>query len=144
MKTYSPKLVDIDKTRKWYVIDADNQTLGKLATKIAVILRGKNKPTFSPHIDCGDYVIVINAANIKLSGQKLDQKEYIRHSGYPGGLKRVTARNMLAKKPENMIHQAVEGMIPRNRLRTHVMSKLHIYAGAEHDQTAQKPEKLEV
>jgi len=143
-KTFSPKLADIDKQRKWYLVDAEDKTLGKLATEIAVILRGKNKPIFSPHIDCGDHVVVINADKITLSGQKWDQKEYIRHSGFPGGLKRETAREVLTKKPGKLLTQAVRGMIPRNRLRTHIMSKLKVYAGAEHKHTAQNPEKIDI
>ncbi len=144
MKTFSPKLEDIDKNRKWYLVDAKGKTLGRLATKIAVILRGKNKPTFSPHIDCGDHVVVINADKIKLSGQKWDQKKYYRHSGYPGALKETTAREMREKKPENILAEAVKGMVPRNRLRTHVLSKLKIYAGEEHKHTAQNPEPIEL
>jgi len=144
MKTFSPKLEDIDKNRKWYLIDAKGKILGRLATKIAVILRGKDKTIFSPHIDCGDHVVVINADQIKLTGQKWDQKKYYRHSGYPGALKTTTAKEMREKKPENLLAEAVKGMIPRNRLRTHVLSKLKIYAGEDHKHSAQNPETIEL
>ncbi|MBU1018343.1 MAG: 50S ribosomal protein L13 [Patescibacteria group bacterium] len=143
-KTFSPKLEEIDKDRKWYLVDAENKTVGRLATKIADILRGKNKPTFSPHIDCGDYIVIINADKIKLSGNKWAQKEYIRHSGYPGGIKRETAEKVLQKKPEKILTEAIKGMIPRNRLRTHILSKLKVYAGPNHRQEAQNPEKIEL
>ncbi|OIP81617.1 50S ribosomal protein L13 [Candidatus Peregrinibacteria bacterium CG22_combo_CG10-13_8_21_14_all_44_10] len=144
MKTFSPKLEEVDKNRKWYLVDAKDKTLGRIATKIAVILRGKNKPTFSPHIDCGDHVIVINADQIRLSGQKWEQKKYYTHSGYPGALKTRTAKEIKEKKPEYMLEEAVKGMIPRNRLRTHVLSKLKIYAGEDHKHTAQNPEKIDL
>ena len=143
-KTFSPKLEDVDKDRKWYLIDAEGKTLGRLATKIADLLRGKGKPTFSPHIDCGDYVIVVNADKIKLSGNKWEQKKYYRHSGYPGALKERTAAEMLIKKPGNILLEAVKGMTPRNRLRRHIMSKLKINAGPEHKQDAQKPEEIKL
>lgn len=144
MKTFSPKLEEVDKNRKWYLVDAKDKTLGRIATKIAVILRGKNKPIFSPHIDCGDHVIVINADQIRLSGQKWEQKKYYTHSGYPGALKTRTAKEIKEKKPEYMLEEAVKGMIPRNRLRTHVLSKLKIYAGEDHKHTAQNPEKIDL
>ena len=144
MKTFSPKLEDVDKNRKWYLVNAEGKTLGRLATKIAVILRGKNKPMFSPHIDCGDHVVVINADKIKLSGQKWDQKEYITHSGFPGALKRQTAREVLQKKPGKILTAAIRGMLPHNKLRNHVMSKLKVYAGEEHRQEAQNPEAIEL
>ncbi len=143
-KTYSPKLEDVDKDRKWLLVDAKDKTVGRLATEIAVILRGKNKPTFSPHIDCGDHVVIINADKVKFSGKKWEQKEYYSHSGFPGALKTTTAEKMLQKKPENILFEAIKGMIPRNRLRTHVLSKLKIYAGEEHPHTAQNPEKIEL
>lgn len=142
MKTFSPKLADIDKDRKWLLVDAEGKTLGRIATKIADLLRGKGKPTFSPHIDCGDHVVVVNADKIKLSGRKLDQKKYYRHSGYPGALKSETAGKLLQRKPEKVLHEAIKGMIPRNRLRTHILSKLKIYAGPEHKQAAQNPEEI--
>ncbi|EKD47826.1 MAG: 50S ribosomal protein L13 [uncultured bacterium] len=115
-----------------------------MATKIANLLRGKEKPTFSPHVDCGDHVVVINADKVKLSGNKLDQKKYYSHSGYPGALKTTTAKEMLQKKPENLLKEAVKGMIPRNKLRTHVLSKLKVYAGPKHKQTGQNPEELKI
>lgn len=143
-KTYSPKLEEINKTRKWYLMDAEGQTLGKIATKIAVILRGKHKPTFSPHVDCGDYVIVINANKIKLTGKKLDDKNYFKHTEWMGHYTLTSAKKMLAEKPTKLITEAVLGMIPRTRLRMHIMSKLHVYAGPTHEQTAQTPEKITV
>ncbi|MBP3372535.1 MAG: 50S ribosomal protein L13 [Clostridia bacterium] len=141
LKTYMAKAQDVE--RKWYVVDAEGQTLGRLATQIAVVLRGKNKPTFTPHVDTGDYVIVINADKIVLTGKKLDQKNYYRHSGYVGGLKTTVARKMLANKPEFMVYEAVRGMLPKNTLGRHMIKKLHIYRGAEHKHQAQKPEVLE-
>lgn len=141
LKTYMAKAQDVE--RKWYVVDAEGKTLGRLATQIAVVLRGKNKPTFTPHVDTGDYVIVINADKIVLTGKKLDQKNYYRHSGYVGGLKTTVARKMLATKPEFMVYEAVRGMLPKNTLGRHMIKKLHIYSGAEHKHQAQKPEVLE-
>jgi len=141
LKTYMAKAQDVE--RKWYVVDAEGQTLGRLATQIAVVLRGKNKPTFTPHVDTGDYVIVINADKIVLTGKKLDQKNYYRHSGYVGGLKTTVARKMLANKPEMKTYEAVRGMLPKNTLGRHMIKKLHIYRGAEHKHQAQKPEVLE-
>ncbi len=126
--------------RKWYVIDADGCTLGRLATEVASILRGKKKPIFTPHVDCGDYVIVINADKIKVTGKKLDQKIYYRHSDYVGGMKTVTLKEKLAKKPESVIELAVKGMLPKGALGNEMFSKLHVYAGAEHPHAAQKPE----
>jgi len=139
-KTYSPKLEEINKDRKWFLIDAEGKTLGKLATKIAVILRGKHKPTFSPHLDCGDNVIIINAEKIKLTGNKLEQKNYFKHTEWMGHYTLTSAKKMLAEKPTKVINEAILGMIPRTRLRNHIMSKLHIYAGPTHKQTAQNPE----
>lgn len=144
MKTFSPKLVDIDKDRKWYLVNAEGKTLGRLATKVADLLRGKGKPIFSPHIDCGDHVVIINADKIKLSGDKWNKKEYFSHSGYPGALKRTTAAKVMEKKPTKILEEAIKGMIPRNRLRTHILSKLKVYTGPEHKQQAQNPEKLEL
>ena len=141
LKTYMAKAQDVE--RKWYVVDAEGQTLGRLATQIAVVLRGKNKPTFTPHVDTGDYVIVVNAEKIVLSGKKLDQKNYYRHSGYVGGLKTTVARKMIEKNPEFMVYEAVRGMLPKNTLGRHMIKKLHIYRGAEHKHQAQKPEVLE-
>lgn len=128
--------------RKWYVVDAEGQTLGRLASEVAKILRGKNKPVFTPHVDTGDYVIVVNAAKVQVSGKKLDQKIYYRHSEYVGGMKETTLREMLAKKPERVVELAVKGMLPKGALGNQVYSKLHVYAGPEHEQQAQKPETL--
>ncbi|MBQ0026349.1 MAG: 50S ribosomal protein L13 [Lachnospiraceae bacterium] len=128
--------------RKWYVVDAEGQTLGRLAANVAAVLRGKNKPTFTPHVDTGDYVIVINAAKISVTGKKLDDKVYLSHSEYVGGLKETTLREMLAKKPEKVIEMAVRGMLPKGTLGNAMYKKLHVYAGPEHEQQAQKPEEL--
>jgi large subunit ribosomal protein L13 len=142
MKTYSAKKEDIE--RQWFVIDAQDQVLGRLATRIAHILRGKNKPTFTNHVDTGDFVIVVNAEKIRLTGNKLDDKVYYRHSGYPGGIKGMTARKMLERKPEQVIKTAVKGMLPKNRLGSSMISKLKVYTGPEHPHEAQKPEKMEI
>ena len=140
MKTFMASPATID--RKWYVVDASGMALGRLASEVAKVLRGKNKPTFTPHIDTGDYVIVINAAEIKVTGKKLDQKVYYKHSDYVGGMKETTLREMLDKKPEQVIELAVKGMLPKGPLGRSMFTKLHVYAGAEHDQQAQKPEVL--
>ena len=126
--------------RKWYVVDAEGQTLGRLAAEVAKVLRGKNKPEFTPHIDTGDNVIVINAEKIKVTGKKLDQKVYYHHSDYVGGMKETTLREMMAKKPEQVIELAVKGMLPKGPLGRTMIKKLHVYAGAEHAHQAQKPE----
>ena len=140
MKTFmaSPSTID----RKWYVVDATGCTLGRLASEVAKVLRGKNKAIFTPHIDTGDYVIVINADKIKVTGKKLDQKIYYHHSDYVGGMKETTLREMLNKKPERVIELAVKGMLPKGPLGRQMMTKLHVYAGAEHGHEAQKPEVL--
>ena len=140
MKTFmaSPSTID----RKWYVVDATNMTLGRLASEVAKILRGKNKAIFTPHIDTGDNVIVINAEKIKVTGKKLDQKIYYHHSDYVGGLKQATLREKLAKKPEQVIELAVKGMLPNGPLGRQMFKKLHVYAGPEHAHAAQKPEVL--
>lgn len=130
--------------RKWYVVDAEGKTLGRLASQVASVLRGKNKAIFTPHVDTGDYVIVVNADKIVLTGRKLDQKNYYRHSGYTGGLKTTVARKMLAAKPEFMIYEAVRGMLPKNKLGRAMIKKLRVFRGAEHTHQAQKPEVLEV
>ena len=130
--------------RKWYVVDAADKTLGRLAAEVAKILRGKHKPTFTPHMDTGDHVIVINADKVVLTGKKLVQKTYFRHSGYLGGASFTTAGEMLAKNPVRMVELAVKGMIPHNRLGSRIFTKLHVYAGAEHPHAAQKPEVLEI
>ena len=128
--------------RKWYVVDAADQTLGRLTSQVAAILRGKNKPTFTPNVDTGDYVIVINAEKIKVTGKKLDQKIYYNHSDYVGGMKETTLREMMNKKPEKVIELAVKGMLPKGPLGRQMIKKLHVYAGAEHGHEAQKPEVL--
>ena len=140
MKTFmaSPSTID----RKWYVVDATGCTLGRLSSEVAKVLRGKNKAIFTPHIDTGDYVIVINAEKIKVTGKKLDQKIYYHHSDYVGGMKETTLREMLNKKPERVIELAVKGMLPKGPLGRQMMTKLHVYAGAEHAHAAQKPEVL--
>ncbi|MCX7973473.1 MAG: 50S ribosomal protein L13 [Candidatus Aminicenantes bacterium] len=137
-KTYTPKASEIH--RRWWLIDADGQILGRLATTIARLLRGKDKPEFTPFMDTGDFVIVINAEKIKVTGRKLDEKIYFSHSGYPGGLKARTLREMLAKKPEEVIRHAVWGMIPKNRLGRKLIKKLKIYRGPNHPHEAQQPQ----
>ncbi len=141
MKTYFPKEEDIAK-KDWYVVDAEGATLGRLAAKIAVILRGKNKPTFTPHVDMGDFIVVINADKVKLTGRKLDQKTYERYSGYPSGLRVINARTLLSKKPEDLIMFAVRGMLPKNILGRKLLSKLKVYKGSEHPHKAQMPKAL--
>ena len=138
--TYIAKTADID--RKWYVVDAEGKTLGRLASEVAKVLRGKNKPIFTPHIDTGDNVIVINAEKIAVTGKKLDQKIYYHHSDYVGGMKETTLREKLAKKPESVIELAVKGMLPKGPLGRQMLKKLHVYAGSEHKHEAQKPEVL--
>ena len=142
IKSYMASTASVE--RKWYVVDAADQTLGRLASEIAKVLRGKNKPTYTPHIDTGDYVIVVNADKIKVSGKKLDQKIYYHHSDYVGGMKETTLKEMLEKKPENVITLAVKGMLPKGPLGRSMLTKLHVYAGPEHDHAAQKPEVLEI
>ncbi len=140
MKTYmaSPSTIE----RKWYVVDAEGLTLGRLASEVAKILRGKNKPTFTPHIDTGDYVIIVNAEKVKVTGKKLDQKIYYHHSEYVGGMKETTLREMMAKKPEKVVELAVKGMLPKGPLGREMYKKLFVYAGPEHNHQAQKPETL--
>ena len=140
MKTFMASPATID--RKWDVVDATDMTLGRLASEVAKVLRGKNKPIFTPHIDCGDNVIVINAEKIKVTGKKMDQKVYYHHSDYVGGLKEATLREKLAKKPEQVIELAVKGMLPKGPLGRQMFTKLHVYAGPEHKHEAQKPEVL--
>ena len=130
--------------RKWYVVDADGATLGRLASEVAAVLRGKNKPIFTPHVDCGDYVIVINADKIAVSGKKMEQKVYYSHSLYVGGMKETTLREMMAKKPEKVIEKAVKGMLPQGPLGEQMYKKLHVYAGENHNHQAQKPEVLTI
>ena len=140
MKTYMASPSDIE--RKWYVVDATGYTLGRLASEVAKVLRGKNKAIFTPHIDTGDYVIVVNADKIKVTGKKLDQKIYYHHSDYVGGMKETTLREMMNKKPEKVIELAVKGMLPKGPLGRQMYTKLHVYAGPEHNHEAQKPEVL--
>ena len=140
MNTYMANPAKIEK--KWYVVDATGYTLGRLASEVAKILRGKNKPEFTPHVDTGDFVIIVNAAKVKVTGKKLDQKVYYNHSDYVGGMKETTLREMLAKKPEKVVELAVKGMLPKGPLGRQMMTKLHVYAGAEHNHQAQKPETL--
>lgn len=142
IKTYTPKPEDIQ--REWFVIDAKDQTLGRLATQVAQLLRGKHKPIFAPHVDVGDFVIVINADKIRVTGDKLDQKRYYRHSGYPGGLRSRTLRQMLDTFPERVIHSAVRGMLPKNRLGRKTIKKLKIYTGDSHPHQAQQPKVFEL
>ena len=142
MKTFMPKAADI--TRKWYVVDAEGLALGRVASQVANILRGKNKPIYTPNVDTGDYVIVVNASKVVLTGKKLDQKIYYKHSGYVGGLKETKYRKLLAEKPEEAMRHAVVGMLPKGPLGRQMAKKLKIYAGAEHEQAAQQPEKLEL
>ena len=141
MKSFMASPSNIE--RKWYVVDAEGKTLGRLASEIAKVLRGKNKPVFTPHIDTGDYVVVVNAAKITVTGKKLDQKIYYHHSDYVGGLKETTLREMMNKKPEKVVELAVKGMLPKGPLGRQMIKKLHVYAGPEHEQQAQKPEVLE-
>lgn len=140
MKTYMPSASSVE--RKWYVVDASQYTLGRLTSQVAAVLRGKNKPEYTPNLDLGDYVIVINAEKVKLTGKKLDQKIYYNHSEYVGGMKETTLREMMAKKPERVIELAVKGMLPKGPLGRKMYTKLHVYAGPEHEQAAQKPEVL--
>jgi large subunit ribosomal protein L13 len=140
MKTYATKQSDV--TRSWRVVDADGATLGRLATEVASLLRGKHKATFSPHLDTGDPVIVVNAAKVRVTGNKLQAKKYVRHSGYPGGMRSETLDSLLARRPEEVVRRAVRGMLPQNRLGEQMARKLHVYAGADHPHAAQKPEAL--
>jgi len=129
-------------SRRWFVVDISDQPLGRAATRVATVLRGKHKATFTPHVDMGDFVIVINASKVKLTGRKMDQKKYYRHSGWVGGLKERTAREMIARKPDEVIRKAVKGMLPKNRLGRKLIKKLKVYAGPEHPHDAQKPEPM--
>jgi large subunit ribosomal protein L13 len=142
VNTYVTKPNDIK--RDWYVVDAQGQTLGRLATRIATVLKGKHKPIYSPSMDTGDYVVVINAEKIVATGRKLDEKMYYRHTGYPGGLRRINLRDQLAKHPERVISAAVRGMLPHNRLGRAMFKKLKVFAGAEHPHAAHKPKTLEL
>ncbi|MBN2898414.1 MAG: 50S ribosomal protein L13 [Clostridia bacterium] len=140
MKSYIAKPAEVE--RKWYVIDAEGQTLGRLSTKVATILRGKNKPTYTPHVDTGDHVIIINADKVVLTGKKLDQKKFRWHTGYLGGMKERSYRDMMQNQPEKVVMHAVKGMLPKNSLGRQMLTKLRVYAGPEHDHQAQQPEVL--
>jgi large subunit ribosomal protein L13 len=140
MKTWTAKAEDVE--RRWYVVDAEGQTLGRLATRIADTLRGKGKPTYTPHVDSGDFVVVVNAEKITVTGDKLDQKRYYRHSGYPGGIRSRTLREQLDRRPTEVIRTAVKGMLPRNKLARRQITKLKVYAGPEHPHAAQNPAEL--
>ena len=142
MKSYMANAQSVE--RKWYVVDAEGQTLGRLASEIAKVLRGKNKPIYTPHVDTGDYVIVVNAEKINVTGKKLDQKIYYHPSAYVGGMKETTLKDMLDKKPCEVVRLAVKGMLPKGTLGRHMLDKLHVYAGPEHNNQAQKPEVLEI
>ncbi len=141
MKSFMASPATIE--RKWYVVDATGYTLGRLASEVAKVLRGKNKPIFTPHMDCGDYVIIVNADKVTVTGKKLDQKIYYHHSEYVGGMKETTLREMMTKKPEKVVKLAVKGMLPKGALGKSMLKKLHVYAGPDHEQAAQKPEVLE-
>ncbi len=142
MKTFSARPADIEK--KWYLVDAEGQVLGRMATRIADILRGKDKPIYTPHIDTGDFVVVINAEKVVVTGKKAEQKEYQRYSGYPGGLKKISYQRMLKTHPERIVEHAVRGMIPHNRLGRAIIKKLKVYAGSEHPHQSQQPELLKI
>ena len=142
MRTYSPKGNDI--TRQWHVIDASDVVLGRLASQVAVLLRGKHKPIFAPHVDTGDFVIVINAGKVALSGNKLEQKRAYRHSGYPGGLRSISYGELMEKRPERIVEKAVRGMLPKNSLGRKTLSKLKVYAGPDHPHQAQQPQPYEI
>ncbi len=140
MRTYSAKPGEVERT--WYVVDASQFELGRLATRIAMVLRGRHKPQFTPHVDTGDFVVVVNASQVKLTGRKLDQKYYHRYSGYSGGMKSLVARDVRASDPERVIQQAVKGMLPKNRLSRQIIKKLKVYGGTDHPHAAQQPQPL--
>jgi large subunit ribosomal protein L13 len=142
MKSYMARPLEVE--RKWYVVDAEGQTLGRLATEIATILRGKNKPQYTPHVDTGDFVVVVNAEKVVVTGRKAEQKVYRRHSGYPGGLKETSYEQMMERRPTEILRRAVKGMMPKNRLARQQLRKLKIYAGPEHPHAAQNPQPYEV
>jgi len=142
MKTFLPKVDEIN--RKWYLVDADAQVLGRLATRIATVLMGKDKPTYSDFLDTGDFVVVVNAEKVRLTGKKLDDKKYYRHSGYPGGIKETNARQLLNKHPERVLQFAVKGMLPKNKLGSRMIRRLKVYSGQDHPHQAQQPEVLTI
>jgi large subunit ribosomal protein L13 len=142
VRTFTAKTAEIE--REWYVVDAEGQTLGRLASRIAPIIKGKHKPIYTPHLDCGDYVIIINADKVRVTGQKMEQKFYYRHSGYPGGIKKISLRDQLATYPERVLQSAVKGMLPKNKLGRRMIKKLKVYAGDSHPHEAQQPKPLEL
>ena len=142
MKTYTARAEDIE--QEWFLVNAEGKTLGRLASEIAQVLRGKHKPIYTPHLDCGDFVIVVNAEKVRVTGRKLDQKMYYHHTGYPGGIKSISLRNQLQKHPERVLQAAVRGMLPRNRLGRKMLKKLKVYAGDSHPHQAQQPKVLEL
>lgn len=142
MKTYTARAEDME--REWFLVNAEGKTLGRLASEIASVLRGKHKPIYTPHLDCGDYVIVVNAEKVRVTGRKLDQKMYYHHTGYPGGIKSISLRNQLQKHPERVLQAAVRGMLPKNRLGRKMLKKLKVYAGDSHPHQAQQPKMLEL
>jgi len=147
MNTLSYKTVSANKntvTKEWVLVNAENQVLGRLASEVAKMLRGKNKPNFTPHVDCGDHVVIINAEKIRLTGKKWDAKQYIRHSGYPGGQSSLTAKELMDRKPTAMVEKAVKGMLPKNKLGAELFRNLYVYEGEEHDQKAQKPKEIKL
>ena len=142
MKTYTARAEDME--REWFLVNAEGKTLGRLASEIAQVLRGKHKPIYTPHLDCGDYVIVVNAEKVRVTGRKLDQKMYYHHTGYPGGIKSISLRNQLQKHPERVLQAAVRGMLPKNRLGRKILRKLKVYVGDSHPHQAQQPKMLEL
>lgn len=147
MNTLSYKTISANKqtvTKEWVLVDAENEVLGRLATKVAMMIRGKYKTNYTPHVDCGDHVIVINADKVRLTGDKWDQKEYVRHTGHPGGQRFATAKNMLIKKPTFIVEKAVRGMLPKNKLGDALFGNLHVYAGSEHPHEAQQPKQIQL
>ena len=142
MRTFTQKQEEIE--RDWYVVDAEGETLGRLASRIAPILKGKHKPIYTPHLDCGDFVIIVNAEKVRVTGRKLDQKLYYRHSGYPGGLKSISLRDQLNRYPERVLQAAIRGMLPKNKLGRRMIKKLKVYAGDAHPHEAQQPKPLEL
>ncbi len=143
-QTYMPTREESLEARRWYLVDARDQVVGRVATMVANLLRGKGKPTFTPHVDCGDFVVIINAATVRLTGKKADQKVYYRHTGYPGGIRQVVAAQVLEERPERVLRSAVEGMLPKNRLGRQLAKKLKIYRQAEHPHEAQQPTPVAV
>jgi large subunit ribosomal protein L13 len=142
VRTFTQKQEEIE--RNWYIVDAEGETLGRLASRIAPILKGKHKPVYTPHLDCGDFVIIVNAEKVRVTGRKMDQKFYYRHSGYPGGLRSISLKDQLAKHPERVLQAAIRGMLPKNKLGRRMLKKLKVYAGDSHPHQAQQPKPLEL